>query len=101
MPRWNRASKLGCLKVSATVWGSGVSILSIEAKNALSLLVESFDAARSKENFTSFDEKGSPSWNLTPDLSLNVKVFRSGDKVQLSASKGVTEKSALIFVKPS
>ena len=38
MPRWNSASKLGCLNLSTTVIGSGVSIDSIEAKKRLVLV---------------------------------------------------------------
>ena len=89
------------MKLSTTVIGSGVSIDAIEAKKALSLLVESLAAKRSNENFTSFDENGSPSWNLTFGLRVKVSVFRSGEKVHLSARSGVTEKSSLIFVRPS
>src|SRR5271165_463267 len=84
-----------------TVSGSGVSIDSIEAKKPLSLLVESLAPKRSNENLTSFEEKGSPSWNLTFGLRVKVRVFRSGEKVHFSASCGVTEKSSLIFVRPS
>ena len=93
--------KLGSLNLSTTVSGSGVSIDSIEAKNALSLLVESLAAKRSNENLTSFEENGSPSWNLTLGLSVKVSVLRSGEKSHFSASSGVTEKSSLIFVSPS
>ena len=89
------------MNLSTTVIGSGVSIDSIEAKKALSLLVESFAAKRSKENFTSFEENGSPSWNLTFGLSVKVSVLRSGEKAHFSARSGVTEKSSLIFVSPS
>ena len=101
MPRWNSASKLGSLKWRTTVIGSGVSIDSIEAKKPLSLLVEPLAPKRSKENLTSFDVRGSPSWNLTFGLSAKVSVLRSGEKVHFSASSGVTEKSSLIFVRPS
>ena len=80
MPRWNSASKLGSLNLSTTVIGSGVSIDSIEAKKALSLLVESLAAKRSKEYLTSFDENGSSSWNLTFGFSVKVSVLRSGEK---------------------
>ena len=59
------AAKLGDLKLNVTLSGSLASIEAIEAKNALSLLVESLAAKRSNENFTSFEVKVSPSWNLT------------------------------------
>ena len=100
-PRWNKASKLGALNLSVTTSGSLASIDSIEAKKALSLLVESLAAARSNENFTSFEENVSPSWNLTPLRKVKVSVLRSGEKLHFSASSGVTEKSSLIFVSPS
>ncbi|MGY3484549.1 hypothetical protein ACVW1C_002432 [Bradyrhizobium sp. USDA 4011] len=38
----------------------------------LSLLVEVGAAARSNENFTAAESKGSPLWNLTPLRSLKV-----------------------------
>ena len=89
------------MNLSTTVIGSGVSMDSIEAKNPLSLLVESLAAKRSKENFTSLEENVSPSWNLTFGFSVNVRVLRSGEKSHFSARSGVTEKSSLIFVSPS
>src|SRR5271170_1088506 len=96
-PRWNRASKLGSLNLSTATSGSLASIDSIEAKNAFSLFVESLAANRSNENLTSLDENGSPSWNLTPFFRLKVSVFKSGEKLHLSASSGVMEKSSLIL----
>ncbi len=74
---------------------------SIEAKNPLSLLVESLAAKRSNEYLTSLDEKGSSSWNFTFERNVKVSVLRSGEKVHFSASSGVTEKSSSIFVSPS
>ena len=77
MPRWNSASKLGSLKFSTTVIGSGVSIDSIEAKKALSLLVESLAPKRSNENLTSLDGEG------LAVLELDVRLEREGQRLEV------------------
>jgi hypothetical protein len=59
-------------RFSTTVWASGVSMRSMLANTALSLLVLSLATARSKLNFTAAALKGSPLWNFTPGRSLKV-----------------------------
>lgn len=56
----------------STVVGSTTVTEAIGAKMPLDGLVLSLAMARSKENFTSSASKVVPSWNFTPESSLNV-----------------------------
>ena len=89
------------MKVSTTLAGSLASIDSIEAKNGLSLLVESLArVALERELDVLRSER-------LAVLELDVLLEREGQRLQIrrkvpgSASSGVTEKSSLIFVRPS
>ncbi len=72
-PSRNRKLPSALFSVRITVWASGVSMREMLSNTAFFALLVLFSSlARSKLNFTSAASKASPSWNLTPFLSLKV-----------------------------
>ena len=100
-PIWNRKSGLVFFSVTTTVRSSVARMLTMLANTALSLLVLSAAAARSKANFTVAALNGSPLWNFTPGRRVKAQVLLSGVTVQLVASKGAMVESARILVSVS